>query len=53
MLAKIIDMAWYNALEPGERFLKWRVPCLIHVGNYLVDNLYLVKKVWHTVSIFL
>ena len=44
MKAKIIDMAWYEGVE-GEHFLQWRVPCLIHAGNYIVDILHLVKKV--------
>ena len=45
MKAKILEMAWDDAIKPGELFLQWRVPCLIHTGNYIVDDLHLVKKV--------
>ena len=41
----ILEMAWEDAIKPGELFLQWRVPCLIHAGNYIVDNIHLVKKV--------
>ena len=33
MKAKIIEMAWDGAIEAGEHFLQWRVPCLILAGN--------------------
>ena len=45
MKAQILEMAWDDAIKPGEFFLQWRVPCLIHTGNYIVDDIHLVKKV--------
>lgn len=46
MKAKIIDMAWYEAIKPGKHFSHLRVPCLIHAGNYIVNILQMVKKVF-------
>ena len=45
MKAKIVDMAWVDGIQPGAHFLQWLVPYLIHAGNYIVNTLYLVKKV--------